>query len=68
MSVEIVGKLIEQAFQDGICSVCVYIHGCKRKVHPQYDEELKVMVAKCEYYIRRPSDEELCELYPRTSN
>ena len=57
------GTTIEEGYKKSFCSNCLYASGCSRGLYPTYDEKTKTTTLKCGNYGRRPTDEELCQIY-----
>lgn len=54
---------IEDDYRAEFCPQCLYFSVCKRGLYPKYDEVTEVTTLKCEYFERRPTDEELRQIY-----
>lgn len=57
------GTTIEQGYKKEVCVNCLYVRGCGRGLYPTYNEKTKTTTLKCGNYVRRPTDEELSQIY-----
>jgi hypothetical protein len=57
------GTTIDQVYKKEICANCLYTRGCKRGLYPEHNEDTKTTTLKCGNYVRRPTDEELRQIY-----
>ncbi len=57
------GVSLEDHYKAEFCANCLYTHGCKRGLYPTYDEATKTTTLKCGNYGRRPTNEELSQIY-----
>ena len=57
------GISIEDQYKAEFCANCLYTGGCKRGLYPKHDEYTKTTTLKCGNYERRPTDEELRQIY-----
>ena len=57
------GTTIEEDYKKNICTNCIYVSVCNRGLYPQYDEETVTTTLKCGNFVRRPTDEELSQIF-----
>ena len=57
------GVSLEDHYKAEFCANCLYTSGCKRGLYPEHNEDTKTTTLKCGNYGRRPTDEELRQIY-----
>ena len=61
---------IEGHFRREICRGCLYVDGCKRGIYKKVDKEVlpELTFIKCKNYVRRPTNEEIGQIYGGADN